>query len=586
MTVSQPSSLIYNVDVPEIKKFDGIFHYNFFTSDETITDIPVNLKDLVKLNETFDNSQLAKFVELKSPRNIQLNWENPSIVKNIGTFQSKQNAVNLIGNNLDKLISEDELATFRYASIALHDSQVDDKAYNLISASFDILTIDHVVNKVTTVQNLALQLNSILAESYTDQSLIKSVMSKDNSIVFIDNNTISKSPLLENAKKFSINTQVNTTIMSDILAASIDNPFNPHYTSLHQLKTLADQIKNNNNISINYDEFATIIPSLETTTIPNQAAIETVNAAQIVGYVIRKYEVDTTGKLLEQTPIVVENPLASTAYDFKVRYGANYIYTIESVALYQLQATDEITLRPAIIKFLVSSKPSAKIKVTCTEDIAPPPPNDIKLTWNYQDNKLHVAWSFPTNKQQDIQKFQVFRRASLNQPFELIKEYDFNAAATKVQFENIPSNLTQNVTSPVTNFVDDDFVKTSKYIYTVCSIDAHGLTSNYGAQFEASFDVFKNTLIKKLISHSGAPKQYPNLFVENDVFTNTLKISNSNKITVYFSPVCLNALDENGSFTKIVSMNQDGGSYKLALINLDNQTPADVVINIDNKVLE
>ena len=82
MTISQPSSLIYNIDVPEIKSFSGKFQYNFFVSDETVNDIPTNLLTLVDFFLQFIGRELAKLVELKSPRNVYFTWTNPSITKN------------------------------------------------------------------------------------------------------------------------------------------------------------------------------------------------------------------------------------------------------------------------------------------------------------------------------------------------------------------------------------------------------------------------------------------------------------------------------------------------------------------------
>ena len=77
---------------------------------------------------------------------------------------------------------------------------------------------------------------------------------------------------------------------------------------------------------------------------------------------------------------------------------------------------------------------------------------------------LMIYWSFPINPQMDIKKFQVFRRKKINEPFELIKVFDF--ADGSVVFpdleETINQSLIEKTLYPECSYYDDDFLKKSE----------------------------------------------------------------------------------------------------------------------------
>jgi hypothetical protein len=239
------------------------------------------------------------------------------------------------------------------------------------------------------------------------------------------------------------------------------------------------------------------------------------------------------------------------------------------------------------VQVLVSSKPSFKQYIKIQDETAPPPPADINFTWNYEIDKLLVHWTFPPNSQRDIKKFQVFRRQNVSAPFELLKEYDFDDSSVAAVSKEFPDRRAiERLRSPVTFYIDDEFTKDSKYIYTVCSIDAHGYTSNYGAQFELSFDRFKNQLSKRLVSHSGAPKPYPNLYLEGEGFVNAATVGgpHSKRMTLYFVPQFYLLEDEHQRAHRVLATNQSGGLYKFHFMNVDNQKSEVITVKIDDKL--
>ena len=313
---------------------------------------------------------------------------------------------------------------------------------------------------------------------------------------------------------------------------------------------------------------------------------------EIVGFLIDKVEVTKAGKTIQHTPIVIENPRASQIIDFKIRYGSTYAYSIRTVARFTLPGIDTDSGDIATMQILVSSKPSSVANVNASEDIAPPPPTNLNFTWNYESEKLLIHWAFPPNAQRDIKKFQVFRRKDVNHPFELIKMYDFDDSTVKHEnLENPDLRLVENITSPASFFIDDDFDKNTytsvnkSLIYSVSCIDAHGLTSNYSAQFAVWFDVFKNKLRKKLISHTGAPKPYPNLYLETDTFVDTIRVNgpSSKRMKLYFNPEYYQLLDDDERITRVIETKQTRGEYKIQFINLDNQKSQVLTVVIDDR---
>jgi hypothetical protein len=309
---------------------------------------------------------------------------------------------------------------------------------------------------------------------------------------------------------------------------------------------------------------------------------------KIVGYVIDKYEICDNGTMKRLDPLIVENALATSAIDVRVKYDTRYSYSIRTIALMTLPAIDSESGEIATIKILVSSRPSGKVDVNVVDETAPPPASDINFTWNYETKRLMIHWTFPPNSQRDVKKFQVFRRSSINHPFELLKEYDFDDSIVRArQRETADTRLVEylNPESPCTFYVDDDFDKDAKFIYTVCCVDAHGLSSNYGAQYELGFDSVKNKLTKRLVSHSGAPKPYPNLYLEGSGFVDSAHVHgvHSKRMKLYFSPQYYRIEDDHGRTISPFVTKQMNGKYKIQFINVDNQRMDTVTVTINDQ---
>ena len=297
----------------------------------------------------------------------------------------------------------------------------------------------------------------------------------------------------------------------------------------------------------------------------------------LLGYLIERFSSVSTD---EQPTRFVVNRGTSSYTDKSVRYGQSYSYRIRSIiALYTNPVVGGETVG-ALLPFL--SDPSQEVVLIAEESVPPPPPVDFNTQWNYQDSTLQLVWSFPSNPQRDIKYWQVFRRSSINEPFTLIRMIDFDDSTVRSQFpETIDPSLISKFQSSVNYYVDSGFSKDSDYIYTMCSVDAHGQSSNYGMQFRVRFDRYKNKLIKELISPSGAMKQYPNTYLNAELTLDSVKSSGATKMRIYFDPEYLVVTDVNDREKNFLQTSASA-IYQLQLINIDRQKQSEVIISISD----
>jgi len=306
------------------------------------------------------------------------------------------------------------------------------------------------------------------------------------------------------------------------------------------------------------------------------------------GYEVEKTEIFSDGTFKIYDPIIIADIKSSTYIDTNVKYGSTYSYRVRTLSSMVLQVEDQETLELVYARILVSSKYSESFVVVSEEKTAPKSPTDFGLNWDYSKNSLILSWSFPPNPQQDIKKFQIFRRKNLKEPFELISEIDFRSKNfQKYTFENISPFLVKRLSDPVTFFYDEEFTKSSKFIYALCSVDAHGFSSGYSDQFEVSFDVYSNKIVKRLISHSGAPKQYPNFYVQSNLFDNVGRVTGRKmkNMTMFFTPQAYKVDDGEGKIESIVKTVSDNSTYKFQFINVDNQKIQTISVKIDDKTV-
>ena len=87
-----------------------------------------------------------------------------------------------------------------------------------------------------------------------------------------------------------------------------------------------------------------------------------------------------------------------------------------------------------------------------------------------------------------------------------------------------------------TTYTDYQFQPNTDFIYTVCSIDAHGQISNYGAQIKVSLDSKTHKLTVRQVSPPGAPLVFPNWFIKTKAFVDVARTAKYRRAVLRLRP--------------------------------------------------
>lgn len=605
--ISQPSRPLHFIDVPEVRKFQAIFKYNFFMKDESIND-STPLINYVR-SRTFDQfTDSDVILQGRIPRYVKLSWTPSQLYGLPGSSQNlrrenqqgRNNNSSLITSNYKKIVFEDQISSLNFCAITLNDGAIDKKIYAFVSGAYDLHTLgeknfsgDAKFQKIANIKDLFDSSDvDFISDAISQADLSYGILKKKDLHQVGSQNDIRpeniKNSLYESLKRLDVNFSLNTKIGASIVEKSIRDPFCPYTEDLFflkdKLKEMGEIANRTRGTELNELDYKPKIEFIEIFPISTIYGEE--NYQELVGYVVDKYEVLKDGTIKEYQPIIVENSQIGDIIDVNIKYGTKYVYSVRTIAAIKMPMSNQETGELSLVKFLVSSKSSENLYVETKEMKAPPHPADINFSWDYANQNLLIRWGLPVDSQRDVKRFQVFRRSKIEHPFELIKEYDFDDSVVLYSSnENSHPKFTTKLVAPITSFVDEEFTKESNYIYALCSIDAHGLTSNYSAQFQISFDKIKNKISKKIISHSGAPKPYPNLYLPGNGMVDVAHVHgpHSKKATIFFTPQCYEVIDSVGNAQRALETNLTGGSYKFNFINVDNQKNEILSIEIEDK---
>jgi len=626
-STTNPSKAVAVIDIPEVRNFNAEFVYNFFVPNESnpvdvtdpdsrreleTTDPEVLLGEKSAIDPRFYGSQndtsvadaqkrLARFVKFNfTPVTLRKNSafgnefkgeftpdldETTSLADASGRGRKTRD---LISQNLNKILNEADFSGNDCSVLTVQDSSAKPRALNLT---------DIVINYYATQ--------------------IPVGMSSDVSSAVVTNTSVRG---INPARTKQFKPNINNNFISDITRSSAAAPCSPQsdviLPSGNELKQKQQDARKRQSPTeirdIDYDpanpNYVGIIPASESD------AVDFLSSAKIIGYLVKKYErVPTEGyrgtfaRRVLRKIVILDSPSLPIGIDPEVRLGASYSYEISTIALVRYEALDDDTGEPVIVQSLVQSKSSVS-NVFCEKGLDQPPaaPSNLSFYYDYRKDALLLNWSFPTNPQRDIRRFQVFRRRNMLEPFELLKEYDFlepEATGTRERFpkkENIDPLLVERIVDAKTYFLDEEFNKDSEYIYAVASVDAHDNTSPLSEQYKISFDRYINKIVRSRVSQSGAPKHYPNFFMvqeDNDVdlTVDSIRDSGHRRMSVYFDPeyVTLSKTSESGrlDFCDLMVLDRSGGGasalpgiesgeYQFQIINVDRQKSKVIKIKV------
>ena len=192
---------------------------------------------------------------------------------------------------------------------------------------------------------------------------------------------------------------------------------------------------------------------------------------------------------------------------------------------------------------------------------------------------MKISWSKPLEVQGDIKGYQVFKRLGLSSPYELIQQIEFHNESDMYDRNlNVPSDSIETPKFHKNSYIDKEFDPSKIQIYTICSIDAHGYTSNYSEQLAVIYNFQEKKCMVDLISRSGAPLHMPNIliprktrFFDNDdnIVSITPIEKNVNKFTLYLTPEYANVSGISSDTAEGVN-NILKDNYKLSIYKLEN----------------
>lgn len=608
-----PSSLIYSIDVPGVKNFKASFSYNFFDADESVNDSGVPSKeslDLMNITNAFLNklsygaSSVPSSQLEKIPRYVKLTFEKPSALGVEAGYIGGFGGDNTQQKFLSNIVFEDDFAQGNYSTVNTDNRNITQITNSYFTGS--------------TTQNVdRIQRNFDDSDKNVLDTLtaISSINFQQNDVSF-SKKTVNG--YFDKVQKVSFNGQVSNSVIFDFFVSTTESidPNKIFYKNHLEIAKSRQTQFNAKNFLVSDNSYKTSINVY-------QDIAETVNESYEkddfrvthIGYVVEKIELfsdERTSKVHDN--IIIYSSNTSSYVDLKVRYGALYVYKIR--ALYKIRypaIVNDATMQSKFVESIVASTPEIAY-VETTENVAPPPPVELRFVWDYDRfnpltadfdpiaNKpypntgvrgsLMISWALPVNSQMDIKKFQLFRRKSIDDPFELIKMFDFDNSVIKFPHPEttIDSYLIQQsiierknkpaISVPIMKYYDDEFLKTSEYVYCVASTDAHGLVSNYSEQFKVRFDAVSNKLMLNFVSIAGAPRQYPNMYLQQDLFLDTIKSANKKNLHVYLTPECYSVTKDSETIIDILNASASS-KYVINFINTDKGIGKNVNINVD-----
>jgi hypothetical protein len=316
-----------------------------------------------------------------------------------------------------------------------------------------------------------------------------------------------------------------------------------------------------------------------------------------IGYILEKYAKTPDGSLETFPQIVSLNTTTTQFIDTRVKYGHTYFYKARQlyIATFPQEAEfpDETEIKYVFLTCAIASGTPAASMCVAKEQTPPAPPSILFAKFMYDRGRgVRLDWAPPINPARDIKKYQIFRRLSIKDPFEIIAEYDFTDPnyTQFVQSESIDPSLVSRSTLPQYFHMDDEFNRESSYIYCVASVDAHGFLSNYGTQVEVKFNRYTNKIETRKISQSGAPRAYPNYYIDpteldeigsDRLIEDVIKDSGHGRLRIYFNPDAYKVTSDTAVTDESpIVLSSEKGVYKIQIINLDRQISKNLSIAI------
>jgi len=572
---------IINYDIP---KFNVDIKYQYAYYDEVLEDlnpvnhISINLKD-TNINLNMYNEIRIDISEFKNRYRFDSNFSflnniDPKIIEKIKSYQKK----NLYTSTDDS----SQLPLISYFNNPAVDNDIDDKFISIVSnqserdrsnimSAFNITSQSTGINTDFSTQKFFRNYNVSKEYLYDffigkTNNLYNSEMKNVDFFSTYSNEENQKLTSNYNSRVFNIDKSISSR--QNMLGFNLLSGFFNYQDSLEQDR---NEIDHDQTVIFEKLKHFYIVPPYED---PIKMRQET--GVAFVGFIINKNTIigQTKNKAGAQFVYVDINNLNNAneivLFDDMIRYSSSYTYEISPVfllSLYKHNGVTELQNIPLMVFNLLYTHSYRSNKIFSYDYFSPEPPNGFHInTKRKKVTSVELKWSHPTNPQQDVIGFQIYRRRLLTEPFTLIKVMLMKEISQFAYFKpsdnyeglndlffipdankNISgNNILNKMSNEMYEFIDDsvDFIKDT-YVYAICSIDAHGMISNYSNQIGVRYSTIYNTLLVDHVSDQNAPRTYPNLYVKrktqffkNDdiLFDFTPNFLNKQEVSIYFTP--------------------------------------------------
>ena len=618
---------ITNCDVPDPHSLEAEFVYNFYVSGEDVIYNPDPTSPISYAGGLIDRESIERIearergaLSARVPRFIRLRLS--PFTDGIDALEPGELSEELLGalrsstRSSRAYVSESEVENSYSARLIVSDPTVQRRVQSEVYRIAASLIEGATGTADYSDQMVAMTLNELLSDD-VDAAILMDALSDNTAKGYRFVNQVSgkRWSRFDLRQSISLLSKVNAGGYRDLTTGLVTS--NPLASNFHSdlLGTAARPEERNwlldsgvfrSFTSFSDGELESLKPNLTTLdvseelTVPSREALVSLGYPTIrhAGYVVEKVATAPDGTQERFEDIVALNPTVTEFIDPLVKYGHTYTYRARQlfvVRFIQSLPGDEAAAdyRYQIVTVAIASSSPTPAIVRAVEATPPNPPGTLICSFIYKTgNGLRLDWARPSNPARDIKKYQVFRRKGFLEPFQLIAEYDFtDPGYTAFEArEAINPALVRRVATPTYSHIDREFDRSSSYIYTVASVDAHGLTSGYGTQVMASFDRSSNTLKTRIISQAGAPKAYPNYFIDpteleefgsDRLVEDVIKDSGHGRMRIYFNPDAYRVgSDEDGTESQPIVLSSDRGAYKLQVLNLDRQISRVVTVRV------
>tara|TARA_R110000851_G_scaffold37420_6_gene96661 strand:+ start:2156 stop:3772 length:1617 start_codon:yes stop_codon:yes gene_type:complete len=525
--------------------------YRYYTQDETTDETDANVYKSAEFKARYG-----------SPRRISLEFDEASML-------SDNTRANLLVPLLDEIFTPENLSKIT-SELMLQSS-----GYTKVTAE--------ILNMQTYVKNAsggsaASNIDTFFkgASSPANKALFESLIQGITvpSSVYI--NTSTGRPTIESADNISENAMeafIATDFVYDVIEASAFNPFSIHgenlYKNFQTLKALqTTQRRLVSPLTVDLDEYKVLVDPIEFNN-------PTPNGIDVLGYLIFKQDISSSSLPINKPTILITSRSQTEVYDYNVKYGVTYRYSLHPICLVK---SDEESI-------LIIGTKAKTAEISAVENVPPPPVEAIQFDWT--GSVLNLRWGMPMSQINDnggpigdIKAYQIFSRSSTNKPFNLKRMLLFYDGNTPYKHIERTAGLVTNYDYPVHDYTCD-ITPDIDYIFAICVIDAHGNSSNLSPQYKVRLNSYTNMLDIDFISFKGAPKQYPNFMMAEKIFLDSIKISNSKNMTVFYNPdeTAINIKQSTVETTNYKAPHPDSDSglpdspsYRLQIINTNSQS--------------